>query len=296
MKLHFVLGASDPEMVRIERLLDSVADTGLISYSCACTPDTMDRVLPGNAYRSPVTTGVPAGWVREGGQGLVQAHKVPVTAEVPAGATVVAVECGYPADVMIDHHRPGDPGYGQPPERYLEASSIGQVVRMLTDRGLVTTEAVERAVPDWRLAAAADHCLHAAYRARCPGVDPDALMEWRAETRAVFQGRSKEEVLQDVAAAMDVLQRAPRDSLGVAQLLGHTAEAPEAAARLGVAFSTAVRDRDGRTKVVLQGASPETIQAWMDTQKTKGVEVYGDPVRGFAGFYPDARSSPDLQV
>jgi hypothetical protein len=29
------------------------------------------------------------------------------------------------------------------------------------------------------LAAAADHCLAAAYRGECPGVDPDALMRWR---------------------------------------------------------------------------------------------------------------------
>jgi hypothetical protein len=31
------------------------------------------------------------------------------------------------------------------------------------------------------LAAAADHCLAAAYRGECHGVDPDALMRWRVE-------------------------------------------------------------------------------------------------------------------
>src|SRR5690606_24433639 len=37
--------------------------------------------------------------------------------------------------------------------------------------------------------AAADHCLGAAYRGECPGVDPDALMHWRVAQRATFQGR-----------------------------------------------------------------------------------------------------------
>src|SRR5690606_4181877 len=31
-------------------------------------------------------------------------------------------------------------------------------------------------------AAAADHCLAAAYRGECPGIDPNALMRWRVET------------------------------------------------------------------------------------------------------------------
>src|SRR5690606_10629563 len=58
-------------------------------------------------------------------------------------------------------------------------------------------------------AAAADHCLGAAYRGECPGVDPDELMRWRAESRAKFQGRSVEEVLADVERAQAALRAAP---------------------------------------------------------------------------------------
>src|SRR5690606_18322240 len=63
-------------------------------------------------------------------------------------------------------------------------------------------------------AAAADHCLAAAYRGECPGVDPTALMVWRAETRAAFQGRSVEDILADVERARQALRKAPRIDLG----------------------------------------------------------------------------------
>src|SRR5690606_12375592 len=223
--------------------------------------------------------------------------------EVPEGATVYAVEC---VDVLpdgwvrIDHHRPGDPGYGRSPEEFMAASSIGQVIADLatqrtwreeTPEGRVylptetpiklagwrtllggshhdhdstwgideigeysegygeesgdafVKEMVEEGgyyhvpsigwvfvasrgghelggcvdaivIPDrFVLCAAADHCLGAAYRGECPGVDPDALMRWRAESRARFQGRTVEEVLADVERAQAALRAAPKLAL-----------------------------------------------------------------------------------
>lgn len=221
------------------------------------------------------------GLLREAGERIIyaradSAYRVAALSEpIPAGATVYRVECdgpAIPADaIVIDHHRPGDPGYGRPPEEFLPASSIGQVIAELWgpsgyryDRhepgdwvelvgnasyeddyaldqtfsmGLVAAgkyeplpldssdvEAVERSARDgfalipgygwaiktftaacedgsgsWRyriipaeyvLCAAADHCLAAAYRGKCPGVDPDALMRWRAASRAPFRRRA----------------------------------------------------------------------------------------------------------
>lgn len=49
--------------------------------------------------------------------------------------------------------------------------------------------------------AAADHCLAAAYRGECPGVDPDHLMAWRVKTRAAFQGRTVAELEADIECA-----------------------------------------------------------------------------------------------
>src|SRR5690606_22285652 len=55
-----------------------------------------------------------------------------------------------------------------------------------------------RVIPQsYVFAAAADHCLAAAYRGECPGVDPDALMRWRVAVRAAHQGRPVDELLDD---------------------------------------------------------------------------------------------------
>src|SRR5690606_27287468 len=72
----------------------------------------------------------------------------------------------------------------------------------------------ERVPHEIVLAAAADHCLAAAYRGECPGVDPDELMRWRVETRAAHQGRSVDVLLADVERARVALREAPRIDLG----------------------------------------------------------------------------------
>jgi hypothetical protein len=106
--------------------------------------------------------------------------------------------------VIIDHHNPGDPGYGRSPAEFLPASSIGQVIAILGDdriainRHTLSAESpqdlylvpagalADDSDPAWCLGtgfvptdivltAAADHCLDAARRGECPGVDPDDL-------------------------------------------------------------------------------------------------------------------------
>lgn len=196
----FVIGADDLEMQAIERLLSECR----VQFLHALGPDG-NRVHPGNAYE----------------------------ATIPPHATHV-VECGpAPAGaVVIDHHRPGDPGYGKPPAGFLAASSIGQVLAALAaQRGLTEGQArahgwkqVRRAErpeygagwnagalavggdlehgtkeytrigawvgwfeppTDIVLCAAADHCLDAALRGECPGVDPAALRDPRCSLAAV---------------------------------------------------------------------------------------------------------------
>jgi hypothetical protein len=132
----------------------------------------------------------------------------------------------------------------------------------------------------------------AAYQGRCPGVDPDELMRWRAETRARYQGRPVQAVLEDIARARKALAQAPRVLIGgvpVADLRGQEVpELPEAAARDGVPFLATPRTRrGGRTKVVLQCAPPEVLAAWPEWAARNGItDLYGgDPERGFAGGY-----------
>lgn len=324
-----VLGAPDPEMAAIERLATAAG----MQAAYAVGPDGQ-RVHPGNAYRAigytyPVD---PKG-----------VHHGPAWGSVTHLVECDTAEVGCLSDLVVrcDHHRSGDPGFGKPPEEFLSASSIGQVVANLALHGLLSALspspfAWERATTNledngpeigiidyhsrlgWRVGvpqgdytsarivpadilfvAAADHCLEAAYRGRCPGINPDALMHWRVEQRAAFQGRPVEAVLADMDRARGCLLAANslpcievhEGSGGCADLRGaFIPELPEAACREGIPFLATVTDRDGRVKTVLQAAPPELIRRFLAGEIVPGlVDMYGDPARGFAGGYVDAR-------
>lgn len=288
----WILGAPDPEMVAIESLLtqagEYVAHAGFLD---AGRPGGFRRCAPGDAYAS-------------------QAHQYRTDCgDVGSRSeTWYLVECTVPTPdgclvIRIDHHWPGNPGFGRTPAEFFPASSIGQVLAVL---------AMEPSL-EQRLIAAADHCLGAAYRGECPGVDPDALMRWRAENRAKFQGRSVAEMLVDIAVTTEALRSAPTIQLRVireddwivnaadAALVDEQAalsvrdmrrelpypELPEAACRLGVGYiSGPLVDRDGGRKITCSG-SPEQIQAFLFHWAPNNglVDIYGDPARGFAGGY-----------
>lgn len=216
---------------------------------------------------------------------------------VPAvTGTLICVECAErhvvprEATIAVDHHRPGDPGYGEPPAHYWSASSIGQVWQRLYG--------AQPPPETLRLIAAADHCLAAAYRGQCPGVDPDVLMRWRVQSRAGHQGRPADAILADIAAARRAIQSAPALDLGRGQtardLRGqYIPELPEAAARDGICVVATVPSPDGGTKVVCQAGTPEQIAAFLAWAPRQGlVRLYGDPARGFAGGYPSTEAWP----
>jgi len=359
----WILGAPDPEMELIESILRARGER--VEYATVWRDGVRRRVTPAEAYAPDVEIG-------EGLRGLrATAYMVECAPAVLVGSSVDGIDWAGAA-VTIDHHRPGDPGYGRPPAEFLPASSIGQVISLLfgADRDsmqqpsdwieihgyagykddyaldetlsmcLVTAggyeplpldsndvEAVERSEQEWFalipgygwgiktytagcedgsgswtyriipaeyvLAAAADHCLAAAYRGECPGVDPDALMRWRAESRAKHQGRTVDEVLADVERARELLEDAPNERLAhgvyVADMrgYGHVPELPEAALREGVCFIASLTERDGRIKVVCQSGTPEQIEAFIERwAPAQGLtDIYGDPARGFAGGY-----------
>src|SRR5690606_10452727 len=337
----WILGAPDPEMEAIEALLRE------------CGERVIHAKLPsGERIRS--------------GQFGAPVH-------IGDASTVYTVECDLPlaygepehepdvgqviidgrrymsarhSALRIDHHAPGDPGYGRPPSEFLAASSVGQVIAELArlgrlpedwprlgtswgwtwQRGELVTRGGHPAQPgfplgwwvttreegetgdasygsdcgetaevprDLVLCAAADHCLGAAYRGECPGVDPDALMRWRVESRARFQGRPEAQLLADIEKARTVLRAAPelelapgvraRDMRGV-----KVCELPEASARENLCFvADGLPGPDGRLKVVCQSGSHEQIRAFLEHwAPAQGLtDLYGDPARGFAGAY-----------
>jgi len=228
---------------------------------------------------------------------------------IPTDAVVWRVECDGPTFahldtvVVVDHHRPGDPGYGRPPEQFWSASSLGQVAQLVAEylqkqgrspeeAGLIPPANSQKSYwpsdAQLLMIAAADHCLAAAYQGLCPGVHPDALMQWRAQSRAEFQRRPLDSVLADIENARRILQAKYDPGQGFADLRHHDPipELPEAAARDGIPFLATVPEKDGRTKIVLQAAPADLVRQFLDGNVMPGLNaVYGDPARGFAGGY-----------
>lgn len=261
----FVLGAADPEMRAIESLL-SASGAPFVHAAVG-----KQRVYPANAYKAKVP--------RAAAEALRR------------GDRVYLVECVAHAPLQalrIDHHHPGDPGYGHPPAQFWEASSIGQTVR-----ALVNDVGVPVAVTgEMRMVAAADHCLGAAYRGECPGIDPEALMRWHVASRAGYEKRTENAVRQDVDATREVLREVPRIELApglfAADVRGYpVAELLLAAARDGQCCLSAVKARDGRTKIGCLVGSQAQISAFMQDWAPAHhlVDIYGDSMRGFAGAY-----------
>jgi len=251
----WVLGASDPEMVQIEEVLEAGGE----DYGYAAINGV--RCHSGNVYRADAVASA-THWVE---------------CWAAAGCTLIAVP--------IDHHRPGDYGYLRGPEHYLAASSLGQVLEVLE----------VPAMAHHRLAAASDHCPAAAYRGLCPGIEPLALRAWRLQGRAAFQGRSVEEVEADVTAAIARLDVADPLYLDIYDMRGPIIpELPEALLVAGVAaVAGLLTDRDGRRKYVLLGAGrgtsagPEAVTWFLEEYCVyEGlVDTYGSPVRGYGGGY-----------
>lgn len=295
--MRFVLGAGDPEMVLIKGIVGSTGH----EYVRALDEEGR-RVTPRAAYR--VTFPKPeAGdvWVEcaplEGGRPALDREGI----------------------VRVDHHAAGDPGFGVSPDRFLEASSVGQVVALVADRLVNDWESrpIQASDPDSKfffdgehwfvrakshlalrvrnkvvLAAASDHCPGAAYAGRCPGVQPRHLQEFR------LAGRSAKGVEQ----AKRTLESAPVlevDGLSIADLRDQDVPyLSEACMQLGRAALYALppghrqNKQDTRVKVGIigcgEGSVPGTAPAeWLlSAENPLGLEDrYGDPVRGYAGGY-----------
>jgi hypothetical protein len=310
MKLFVVFGARDPESEAAKELCEACG----VPYGQAVSFLTRRDVTPSDAYDSD-------GWVSHGAARLGPGSRV-LLFECDGAGLLSKLPPGCHVS-RLDHHRPGDRGWNRAPSEFWPASSLGQLAAELASEGslkgegpdageskpgtsiwdaqsgtwrVATRQGTWWTVPtDCVLAAAADHCLAAAYRGECPGADPDALMAWRIKSRAEFQGRPVEALMADVERAREALREAPKIALGgelVADLRGQVVpELPEAAAREGVAFLATPPVKAGeRKKVVLQCAGPAALAEWRAWATANGlVDLYGgDPGRGFAGGYiPD---------
>jgi hypothetical protein len=291
----FILGATDPEMEEIKLWIEYVNGyngyNGMFDFPPGSgDPDLQHQILfavgpdgkrvhPASAYRA-VGTNDPI-----------------------KHSTVITVECkveGINPTHKVDHHNPGDPGYGKDPQDYFRASSLGQVIEILKETWPIKIH--DHDIARARMIAAADHCLGSAYMGLCPGVNPKELLKFRVAQRAKFQNRSEESILRDIEAAQEKLNLAPSwGTFGLKDMRGSvnsdpTAELPEAATSLGVGYiSGPLTDgRDPtRVKYTMSGTSSQ-VRDFMSRASELGLsDVYGDPARGFAGGYRPIEA-PDL--
>ncbi len=265
----FLLGVDDPEMRAMEHLLKEDQR----EYRFATV--TGKRVHPGNAYKAD-----------------------PV--DLTGYEQLVCVECSpraLPSDitmVRIDHHRPGDPGYGLPPAQYWQASSLGQLVNFL---GLE----MELGSREHLVLAAMDHAPAAAIRGECPGVSAKDVLDRKFAEIAAATEYPVAAVRDRIAQMHEVISASPILRIGNADLIDTRAldlgtgysldllSMQTAALAGGQSVLLKHRDREGGPeKWSISGhASPTLIEAFMrEWAPLHGLAgIYGVPNRGYAGGY-----------
>lgn len=258
-----VLGASDPEMDRIEEMLDE----NNVAYEFAASEGR--RVHVGNAYED-------------------------ADVEVDPEKAVIFVETDVASlepTVIVDHHRECDPGFWLPPKDSWMASSLGQIARML---------AVEPSHQDVVLAAV-DHNFGAAFYGEVPGVEVSEVLQCKIEGICRRHDVTELEVELQIEAYADRLQKLPILEMSGAQVIdARSIELPVGygvqSLSLEIAITMSGRTglmrmqnmNDPRPKIMLKGYASESqvryfINEWAPAHGL--VDVFGVPVRGYAGGF-----------
>lgn len=273
----FILGADDPEMVEIESILRS---TGKVFKYALCNGT---RVHPGNAYvADPVDT-------NRGPLVLIECGPRNLADDV---SLIGMFGAQGPSIFVIDHHQFGDPGFGLSPERFFEASSIGQLYKLLklgdpTEHHLTL--------------AAMDHCMVHARQGKCPGVASEDVKKLSRKYIATRKMVTPEAVEACVETMRVIIVTSPVVTIGT-QAIANLTAVPigvgysleylcilEALADLELAALLASKNQAGEPeKVILYGAAKvETIESFMGSWAPgQGlIKIYGVPKRGYAGGY-----------
>lgn len=203
-----------------------------------------------------------------------------------AGLTVVA---------RCDHHNPGDFGFGLSPVQYLEASSLGQLLKFL---GVEATQ-------EDKVIAAADHCLGAAYQGQCPGVTTEEVLKMRLPEIMKRENVSSEaDAMAGIEAAVKLLKNPVKTvTLGGVEVadirdLGPVSFIVEAGVMTATPYM-AKGDKRFPDKVNLSGTKEivadflgEAVMVEDRSTYPNGwaaknglFQAYGDAGRGFAGAF-----------
>ncbi|MFH1286881.1 MAG: hypothetical protein ABII02_03980 [Candidatus Magasanikbacteria bacterium] len=242
----FVIGASDPEADSIVRKLRR--DGRRVEYALG---SDRQRVHPGIAYEAVLP---PPGdnqvWIETTPRGGFNGARV----------------------IRVDHHSPGDPGYGLDYTKYWRASSLGQVSEICgwipTHKDLVV--------------AAADHCLYEAYQGRCVGVKPSDVLSWQLSETVRRFGLTYQQDTDQMKIFEEVLRKKTPIALEDSSLKAYLFEEP---------FREFWRFLCLREVCFLHGVAYVTyvVQGGGDTEQTKiciSGNVTKDFIKGFlAGLY-----------
>lgn len=251
----FVLGGSDTEMIEIEDILTGIGHTVVYAERNGARTSRRD------AY----------------------------SADSPRPrANQVWIECCHQdyskkelkslGIIIIDHHNPGDPGYGKPSSEYLQASSIGQLCKMLD------IQASKRVT----LIAAADHCLRLAYNNYCPGVTREELKTFRLAFYHDPNPEAQMEKLRGLIHDCPDVEINGRTVKDISKIpVKYNRWLTEVGCYYGLrTFS--LRPAGQGYKAFLSNMRSKDIRYFMDEQCHEfGVvtNVYGDPKRQFAGCH-----------
>ncbi len=265
----FILGANDLEMKAIEGLLSEKN----LPFGYAAAPGRDGNVVrchPGNAGKFTEI-------VSPDGEKI----------SVENFDQVVLVECNpaegvqTPEVIVVDHHKPGDPGFGKSPAEFEAGSSLGQIAKLL---GVSLTKK-QKAV------AAADHCLTAAYQGECPGISKEDVLAVRLPELMTRHRMSESEVREEIAKAEKLLQNPQKTvTIGGQEIpdfrdYGILPFMVEAGTITGKPFLAHVDSRPGFEKKVMLNGNAAVVSAFLEEKAAKLgiVDTYGNPNRGFAG-------------
>lgn len=277
--IHFTLGAPDIEMGRIEHALKTLKiDFGLAA--CAENETSqMRRCVPTNAMHF-------THWIDNHRFGEKNEYK-----------ELYAIKCSFADDPdYFDEIITPKSGLGEDEiKNYFKNSTIGQVYILLEDMSTYADKLAMREAFNFDgelpMIAAGAWCPSHAYRGLCPNIDPNEFLLHRARVKAQYQNRDVEDMKRRIVDAGKAISQLPKRELNglvyrVAEA-GYIPQLPDGCQLTGEAVEYRLYEKHTqRSKVGLIGATdPLLIDAWMEANKSKLVDMYGDRLRGFAGGY-----------
>lgn len=296
----FVLGAEDPEMLKIEEILN------LMEYRYILSENNNKRSCAYDAYRSEVAN-------------IEDFDIVCIEAHTTTPERII---------LNIDHHHPRDYGFFLGADKFLEASSVGQLLSFIFTRDLdsalekLNFQYVDRecnidgfvfmddkwffsinnkciSIPkDIMMLAATDHCLKDAYQGGCPGISKEEVFEYRVESLSLHNNidisKVKELILEFLDKVVLCLEFSIADILDLRHIdLGEglyplnylIMREVSLKHNIPIALSLKKGERDKIMFLGLQEKQIEELLKESSFMELKLIEMFGVPKRGYAGGF-----------